>query len=798
MQFARLLVAVTALHATSIAMAADAAEELAPNPAGEVVSETIPVSEGPDQSATAAPVKEERQKSRMVEEIIVTAQKREEKLQDIPISIQAFSAEALDARGIIDQSGLQQVTPGLDIGSQVGYTTVFLRGVGTDAFLTADPSVAMYIDGIYYPFAQSLVQSFGAVERVEVLKGPQGTIFGRNATGGAISVVTKNPDFAAPETSVQLSYGRFDDFQSRVYTNVPLADNFAISVSALYNSADYYIKGTVAGEPLPKETSRGARVKVRWAPVEDLDATLSMFRLRISGVGSIFQPNANPSLLGTLVGIQAHDGYEGAVDTAAFTEVTNKVYYGNITYNAPGVDIKLIGSDQNMDAAGCYDFDGSQLPLAQFCPDHQVADIQTGELQFVSNADSWGSDWLQWIVGGYYFKGHQGFDPIHVTVAGLGENGTLHDLLNDLLPASLIDPVFALLGPTGQLSAVATTDTKSKAGFIQATAAITDWLSLTLGGRYQKETRSIGNSSTGVRLPNGETLPIPWHNAYDQNGKLIPPSYTTSTFRPKVSIELRPSDDGTLIYASYQEAVKSATYNTLGLYLPPSFVYPEEMKAYEVGIKGNAFNGATRYSAAAFWYDITNLQTQFISLLQGGAIAFENAKGARSRGVDFDTLTEVFPDTIENLIFTLGGAYIDAVYTDYPDGSGYREGNGLFDPSSDFTGNDISRSPRWTFTSSLSKTWFVGPGSFELAGDVYYNGGFYFAASNTSVSKQEAYTTYGARASYLYDPWQLRVTIFGRNLGNEKYAAGNLPTDFGNQYTLAPPRTYGVRLNWDF
>ena len=779
------------------------------NPPAEAVAadagstpETIPV-DGAAEASAEEPKPESG--NRFMQEIIVTAQKREENLQDVPISVQAFSADLLDARGIVDQSSLQQITPGLDIGTQVGYTTVFLRGVGTDAFLTADPSVATYIDGIYYPFAQSLVQAFGAVERVEVLKGPQGTLFGRNAVGGALSIITKNPSFSGPEVSLQTSYANFDDLQTRAYVNVPVTDTFAIGVSALYNSADYYIDGTAGGRPLPKEVSKGARFKARWAPLDELDIVLSYFRLGITGVGSIFQPNANPSLLGELLGIQAQDGYHGDVDAPSYTDVDNNVKYGQITYNAPGFDVKLIGSDQYINAAGCYDFDGSTLPLAQFCPPHQIADIQTGELQFVSTKDGWTPDWLQWIVGGYYFKGHQGFDPIYVTVGGLAGLAGPLSLLEQTgvtLPDGArdnLDQLLALAGPAGELSAQATTDTKSKAAFFQGTIAFTDWLSLTLGGRFQRETRSIGDSTVGLHNPDGSsTVLIRWPNARDQDGNRIGLTDTTKSFRPKVSLELRPFDGDMLVYASYQEAIKSATYNTLGLYLPPSYVKPEEMEAYEIGVKGSLFDGSTRYSAAAFWYDITNLQTQFISLLKGGAIAFENAKGARSRGVDFDTMTQLFPSLVDDLVFTLSGAYIDAVYTDFPDGSGYAEGTGLFTPNQDFTGNRVSRSPKWTLTSSLSKTWNISSGSIELSGDVYYNDGFYYAASNTTASEQKSYSLLGARASYLFDAWGLRISLFGKNLTDKKYAAGNLPTDFGNQYTLAPPRTYGVRLNWDF
>src|SRR5690606_4763471 len=134
------------------------------------------------QTATSRPARSSG--NRFVDEIVVTAQKREENLQDVPISIQAFTADMLSARGIEDPKALQLATPGLQYSVVGGYSVVYLRGVGTDAFVpSADPSVATYIDGVYYAFGHGLAQALGSVERVEVLKGPQGTLFGRNSTG---------------------------------------------------------------------------------------------------------------------------------------------------------------------------------------------------------------------------------------------------------------------------------------------------------------------------------------------------------------------------------------------------------------------------------------------------------------------------------------------------------------------------------------------------------------------------------------------------------------------------------------
>jgi len=336
--------------------------------------------------AQDAPVKKV---NRLLEEVMVTAQKRSEDAQDVPISLQAFSADKLDARGVFNQNDLQFITPALEIGQQVSYTTVFLRGVGTDAFLTADPSVATYIDGIYFPFAQGLAQDFGAVERIEVLKGPQGTLFGRNATGGALSIISKKPDFEEFYGDFQATWSEYPDEHYRLHLNIPITDELAVSVSGLVSSTEFYITGTADGRKLPKDEDEGLRVKVRWAPTENLDITLSAFKLDREGAGSNFTLNRNLTELAESLQMEANGTYEGKVDGRTYNQLDNEVIYGELIYYTDYFDFKLLASDQYIDTAGRLDFDGTDTPVISFSPKKNFADVQTAEVQFISNADSW-------------------------------------------------------------------------------------------------------------------------------------------------------------------------------------------------------------------------------------------------------------------------------------------------------------------------------------------------------------------------------------------------------------------------
>ncbi|WP_428313028.1 TonB-dependent receptor [Hydrocarboniphaga sp.] len=792
----------TAIALTVVAwpVAAEALDSIPVVPDSDVTGEPAP-------SDASLSRSEERagSSSRLIEEIVVTAQKREENLQDVPISISAFSSDTLDAKGIVDLKDLARATPGLSITSTAGYTVTYLRGVGSDAFLLADPSVALYVDNVYYPLGQGQAQNLGLVERVEVLKGPQGTLFGRNAVGGAINVVLKKPDFQQTEVSLQSTFGRFDTAQERAYVSVPLSDTLAFSVGGTYDSAENYIDGEIGTprRPLPRETAKGARAAVRWAPAEVVELNLSALRTQSSGVSTLFAVNTDPAPLFSAV-IQPQDPYHGAVDSVPRSDVKNTVYSGNLQFNLDPFDIKLLGSDQNAAANVATEFDGSQVPLVYFEASPIFSDVQTAEVQLISNSTSWGSDWLNYVAGSYYFKGRQGFDPVYLTVAGLDLGaGTV---LGVPIPAGLYDPLQQVLGglpgiPNGNVELVGLTNVESLAYYLQATAALTDRFSVTLGGRYQDEKRTLVESTAALSNLDGSQTRIQSYGSDAQSAPIggdVPGGNSRSTkgFKPKVTLDYHLGDDS-LLYASWQQAVKSAAVNVINIYTVPSFIKPEEISAYEVGVKSKLFDGLMTVSSAIFQYDIDNLQVQFVSLLNGGAVSFENAKAARIRGIDFDTTTQLLPNLTDGLVMTLGGAFLQAEYTDYQNAAGFNSQTRLFSRNNDYTGNQIARTPRFSGTVGLSQTFSIPTGSLEIGGDYYYNSGFHYLAQEDSFTKEGAYGLLGLRASYLHERSNVRVTVFGTNLTNTRYNYSRFTLDFGTTDAAAPPAFYGIRLNWD-
>src|SRR5690554_1138111 len=226
----------------------------------------------------------QKRANRLLEEVMVTAQKREENSQDIPITISAFSNEKLDAFGIDKVEDLGRITPGLTFTSNVGYTVIYLRGVGADAFLpSADPSVATYVDGINKAATIGLQSSLGPVERVEVLKGPQGTLFGRNATGGAVNIITADP----PEEftgSLTTEHGEYQAWKGGVkkhdiFIGSPITDNLGFTFGGYRQSYDpSMLNEPVCGSGVYEEPmehySEGLRAKIRWDITDGLGVTL--------------------------------------------------------------------------------------------------------------------------------------------------------------------------------------------------------------------------------------------------------------------------------------------------------------------------------------------------------------------------------------------------------------------------------------------------------------------------------------------------------------------------------------------
>ena len=396
-------------------------------------------------------------------------------------------------------------------------------------------------------------------------------------------------------------------------------------------------------------------------------------------------------------------------------------------------------------------------------------------------------------MGAYHINQLSGF-PLN-RLSALGLDFSDGSFLGVPLPPAAVDfaqsnPLLGALPDGGSLALVSKLSTDSTAYFAQTTLHFADWVHLTLGGRYQEEDRRVVESSINTANNDGSITEI---QQFDR------PRQLDNNFSPKVTLGINPVED-MLVYATYTQGYKSGTFNTVNVYDQPEYVEPEVVTTMELGLKSQWFDNALTFNAAIFENEIDELQVQFISLLSGGAVSLENAGGAKIQGLDFDVQWVPMPMSNPGLVLALSGSYLDSEYTSYVNGSGYNEGDGLYNNGNgDFTGNRVTRTPEFSGSFGFNQAFsFFDAGEFELNSTVYYNDGFYYLAQNSPISFEEDYYVVDASLSFLHFDSNLRVTAYGKNLNDARYTYSQFHTDAGRSDYLAPPTTYGLRINWEY
>lgn len=755
---------------------------------------------------TERPAESQRTTSRIVEEIIVTAQKREENLRDVPISVSAFSAGKLEALGVEEISNLQSVTPGLTITRTGAADVVYLRGVGTDAFLPGvDPSVPYYIDGVLLLSGQGTSTFLDHIERVEVLKGPQGTLFGASSVGGAINVVTADPkqEFSS---DVTLGYGNYDAFSIKAYTNLPLTENLATSVSLFSTRQDNFANNSVGGTV--GVYARGGRAKVRWNIASNLSNTFSASYQEISDNVGLAWNNTRPApVLSAILPAASGDSFEISNNSAGGSRATSYVIANTLNWELQYIDVKLVGSAQKQRPLASADFDGTRIPVSKFTGERQSFGQYTAELQFNSNDETPFHDRLTWVGGFFYNYVDGGFDPLAIAIAPNllgGLAGPLGSQLSNLLNpiTSLVTGIDLNRGVVLYSHGILKGDAIS--AYWQGTLHLSETLKLLAGGRYQYSKRDLKESRTEIDNPEviggRTTLFSP-----------EVPTLTAKQFSPRLSLQWYPFDDGTQIYTSWARGFKTPTYNTVNLlgtiFGPIEPVKAQRNDAYEIGIKTQLFDDSLQLNAAAFYTKQKNLLNGFIAVLTGGVVAYNNVPEATIKGAEFDAVWTPLPVLNPGMAVTLSAAYLDAEYTDFPNGQGFDEVTGLAFgpgkpfpplPQQDFSGNDIVRTPKLSYNASISQTIDFDDSTLELSVNGNYSSGFYFLPQNSALYEVDSFVVLNAHATYMYNPWGLEGTLYCQNLADTMYTEAMFVDDFGRTTMPNAPRTYGVRVKWTF
>jgi iron complex outermembrane receptor protein len=722
---------------------------------GAIAQQAPGVPQASAEPQTASPSDVNAPPDTQLEAIVVTAQRREESLQQVPITVTAITANALQAQGIRTAADLGVATPGVTITRTLGTPQVYIRGVGTQNGATGDESSnAVYYDGVYIAAMPAGFMSFNNIERVEVLKGPQGTLFGRNATGGLIQIISRPPSFQ-PLLDAELSYGNYDSITGDLYASTGLSDTLAADLALHFDDQGRgFGINRFTGNEAYKSRSFALRSSLLW----QIDGT---FQIRVAGDYSDYRESMSTSRQI----VPGAVGFGGTLNVGGFYDINSEIdpynrgssYGGSVTVRKDfdGVSLVSISALRQYDSYFLADQDSTPLFLSIGAPEGSVRQFSQ-ELQLHSPSASR----IKWIVGAYYFTADA--DQV-LSFTGSSQ---------------------AALG--GYLDRYGSMDTRSIAGYGQVTVPLGDSTDITGGARYTSDHRSlVARDETGIGVRN-----------------VINTGRTWSQPTWRVAINQHIGQDS-LLYASYSRGFKSGIYNLNNTTNPA--VQPEEIDAYEVGTKNDFLNHTLRFNLAGFYYDYRNLQ---LVVRTAGTSQIFNAASAEVYGLD----AEFLAIPVRGLTLRANANLLHARYQDFPNAPGTlpspatcatnppselpgpRTGANTTCPI-DASGNTMIRSPRLTLTAGAAYSFDTNAGRFTLDASYYHNSGFFFEPDNRI--QQEAYDVVNGQLSWTSRNGHYRVRLWVRNLFDEQYYAA-FSTSLGDAGTAGAPRTFGVSFGVHF
>ena len=681
-----------------------------------------------------------------VEDIIVTAQKRSERLQDVPIAITTVKGEQLSALNVVSAIDLRLAAPSLNSTDANGYFASSIRGVGSLNFAAlAESPVALYIDGVYLAAAQANELALNNIQSVEVLKGPQGTLFGRNSTAGVIQITTATPS-DVPTGKFSVGYANYDTLTGNAYISGGLADGLAADLAFVGRTQGKgWGKNIVTGSDVNRtKHDISVRSKIAWRPGPD--TTVTLIGNYWDGGGSQGTNTAYPGKVSGLVPGRVNPdlGYDTDSDVDFFRSGWSAGGTLKIDHNVGNVRISSISAYRKT-----VDFVSEDLDFTPF--NLQSLEAWQRDSQFTQELQisSTGTSRLRWTAGLYYFDAKGSYRPLDLHLTAAGINLTLYDTLT----------------------------AKSGAAYAQATYEILDGTNLTLGGRYTSERRKDIDNSQILEIPFfGLTIPAAFPDRRVKANK----------FTYRISLDHRFSDEA-LVYASLNTGFKSGGYNPNA---PTQAPYrPETVTAYEAGLKTDLFDRHLRFNAAGFYYDYKNIQVQ---KLENTSIFVFNGASARIYGADVD-FTAVLGKA-----FTLTGGinWISPKFKKFPICSISSPAGGVPLTTGPCDGKQIPFAAKFSASLAANYSADLGAGKLLAGANVYYNSGFFFEPDN--VLKQRRYAKVGASVKWRSDSG-LSVGVFGRNLTNRRtlgfaasQADGNVVASF------VEPRTYGINLGYEF
>jgi iron complex outermembrane recepter protein len=707
------------------------------------------------QTATATSPANPAEGTASLAEIVVTAQRRAESLQDVPLSVSAVTASQLADTGITGIDQLSMDIPALNIQDGGGYLLMHLRGVGaTTVGAGLENPVALYVDGVYRANQSTGLFSFNDIAQIEVLKGPQGTLFGRNATGGLIQVTTAEPGQTF-QLKTDAGASNFHGAGGNLYVAGGIAENLAADVAIQGSRSDGYGTNLFNGQDVYAEPWNLA-IRSKWVYTQgDWKATLigdySNTDNSYNGLAAIpgsyvIRPILPAPALGS-------NPWDNDVDAQPLVKQTDMGVSLKVERTFDFMTLSNLAAARRSTFESQFDDDATPLPIESVHiaqRDWQISD----ELQLTSSA----SGPLKWTTGIYYFYDESENDP---TTVSLGSTPALN-------------PEF----PVGQVFVRGKQDSASIAGYGQLTYDLTDQLAVTGGLRYSHEHRILNDASQmGALLVPGNPVvplgpPIPERNE----------SFSDPTYR--LALDFKVTQD-LMVYGSFNTGFKSGGYNVSNP-TDPAFE-PEKLYAYELGEKAELLDHRLRINSAVFYYDYDNIQVQKAEPTGAGII-----NGARATLYGLDSEIKAIPVT--QLELGAGLSLLHTKFNSFPDAPLSTPGGGVRTTVGSAAGNALPYSPKGVV--DLSATYFAMP-TLSLTAVYYHSSSFFFEPDN--VANQSSYDKVNGSVLWTARSKRYWVRIYGNNLTNAAVKGAVLTNPAGvAEQTLQPPRVYGIKVGYEY
>ncbi|WP_428151068.1 TonB-dependent receptor [Brevundimonas sp.] len=696
-----------------------------------------------------------------LDDVVVTARRRDEQLKDVPVAVSALSAEQLENTGATDITALQQQTPNATVQIARGSNSTlisFIRGVGQqDPLWGFEPGVGLYIDDVYVARPQGAVLDIFDVNRIEVLRGPQGTLYGRNTIGGAIKYVTKRlgDEF---EFMGRGTLGSYNQRDALVSATLPLGDTFAVGGAFAKYDRDGFGTNLFTGEEQYDKDVTAYRASAEWTPTDQLFVRFAWDRVEddsaprhghreVNSTTGGYTPPAN--IYDTNAGIQGNQ----EVETQGTSVTVEYTVNDSLT-------LKSISAWRSGDTATVIDFDQTPLPFLDV-PAVYADEQFTQEFQALFSGDNWSG-----VAGLYYLDGES---------------------------SGVFDTIAGNLGLT--IAAAGYVNTTSYSAYADFSYDFSDRLHASIGGRYTKDEKDAGVQrffylgATRSPLTGGTARPIfatrTNYTAAD----------TFEKFTPRVSVSYDLTEELTG-YASISQGFKSGGWDMRGdAALVPQTVngyQPETVTTYELGLKGTAFDRRLSFASAAFYSDYQDQQitTQQVATLPATGIAsvVDNAGASTIYGFEFegrafltDNLTSNFSvgylkNEFDKFVTLVTGTPVDISNTREP-----------------------QNSPEWSAFWGVTWSGDLAGGELNITPSISYRSDYHLFDAPDPILDQSAYTLVDLAAVWTAPSGHYQVALTGKNLTDEEYKVGGYNfagATFNNSISAfyGPPRTFSASV----